>query len=127
VQGDVKFEVHEARLSTRISPDERMSARRDLIVQLSQHCFVNRDTLKEVSPTSNRQGNDMHFRGGCTLVIDTQSGEIRYAIRKRITSEARRCRQRDHQQGKRVRMYPGPEPDRTRTFELLHGKDGFAS
>ena len=37
---------------------------------------------------------DFTYRGGCTLLIDNERGEVRYCIKKNITSETRLARQR---------------------------------
>jgi hypothetical protein len=43
---------------------------------------------------------DFWFRGGCTLIIDLETGRLRYCIYKRITSKSRYERQRDYLSGK---------------------------
>ena len=44
--------------------------------------------------STRRRPHDFWFRGGCTLLVDLDSGAVRYCIGKRITSEARLARQR---------------------------------
>jgi hypothetical protein len=58
----------------------------DLIAEITQTC------------TANVEGDIFDMNGGCTVVLDPQ-GEVRYAISKRFTTEARRIRQRDALRG----------------------------
>jgi hypothetical protein len=41
---------------------------------------------------------DFYFRGGCTLLVDAQTGRVTYSIRKRLT-DSRKERQRDYVDG----------------------------
>src|SRR5262249_45239253 len=42
---------------------------------------------------------DFKLRGGCTLLIDSETGEVRYCIFKKIRSDARLARQREFVSG----------------------------
>jgi hypothetical protein len=41
----------------------------------------------------------MMFRGGCTMVVNGDTGEVRYTILKRIDSKARQALQRQYLSG----------------------------
>jgi hypothetical protein len=67
------------------------------------------------------QPPDFWFRGGCTLIIDPETGEIRYCIRKSIQTEgdARLERQRQFEQA-------GANPSIADTYFGLRGRNPFA-
>jgi hypothetical protein len=68
------IEVHSVRPARRIGPDGQ--SRSDLVVEVTQ--------------TFRSSANDgLRYRGGCTLLIDLESGEVRYFIRKKVDSEER--------------------------------------
>jgi hypothetical protein len=114
-----ELQVHAARVSIRTNPESRTEYRRDMIIHLTQSCHVDRDSLK-----TTQDPNGMRFRGGCTLIIDTLRGEIRYAIRKKISSESRRKRQSDYE--KRAFSVDGMYPvDNGNAFEMLHSSEDF--
>jgi hypothetical protein len=66
-----RIEVHSVRPARRIASGRQL--RVDLVVELTQK-WVPKD-----------KGKPFH-RGGCTLVIDAESGEVRYLVRKRVDS-----------------------------------------
>ena len=71
-------QVESVRVSRRAAPDGRILF--DLIGEVTQACTV-------------KVGGDLfEMNGGCTVVIDP-NGSVRYAIYKRLTSEARQQRQ----------------------------------
>jgi len=53
--------------------------------------------IDEARPISDE--NSFLFRGGCTVILDLDTLELQYAIRKRITSPNRIKRQREFLQG----------------------------
>lgn len=71
-----KIEVHSVRPAQRVSPDGNILS--DLIVEITQ--------------TFRPKGGG-RFRGGCTLVIDMETAEVRYMIRKKVVSPDRLAQQ----------------------------------
>lgn len=55
-------------------------------------------TMDEALEVADRE-QDFWFRGGCTLIIDLETGRLRYCIYKNIHSSDRYNRQRDHISG----------------------------
>ena len=70
--------VESIRVSRRAAPDGGVLF--DLVAEVTQSCTIQ------------RSGDLFDMTGGCTVIIDPH-GEVRYAISKRFTSEARRARQ----------------------------------
>ena len=79
-----KFEVHSVRPVRRIGPDGQQ--RTDLVVEITQ-----RWTPSGQDVTS--------YRGGCTLLIDLGTHQIRYCIRKRVGHPDRVRNQDSYQMG----------------------------
>jgi hypothetical protein len=73
--GRESFEVHALRISEKQGPDNEMQCH--LIVQLLQH------------RTETSSSGPFVFSGGCTLIIDEPSLEVKYSIVKRIGQETR--------------------------------------
>jgi hypothetical protein len=69
-----KIEVHSVRPARRVGPDGNIRA--DLVVEITQ-------TFR---PT---QYPEARFRGGCTLLIDLATAEVRYMVRKKVKSAER--------------------------------------
>jgi Subtilase family len=63
------IEVHSVRPARRIGPDGQ--SRTDLVIEITQTFYAT-------------QGGA--YRGGCTLLIDLEISEVRYFVRKRLTS-----------------------------------------
>ncbi len=66
------IEVHSVRPARRVGPDGQTSS--DLVVEITQ---------------TFRASDGAPYRGGCTLLIDLETGRVRYLIRKRVLSAAR--------------------------------------
>jgi hypothetical protein len=66
-----KIEVHSVRPARRVGPNGNVRA--DLVVEITQ-------TFR---PTDRPQAR---FRGGCTLLIDIATAEVRYLVRKKVDS-----------------------------------------
>lgn len=102
-------EVHSVRPARRIGPDEQ--SRTDLIVEITQ-------TFRP------DQMGDGLYRGGCTLVIDLETNEVRYCIRKRVTSGERLSQQaayrRQFESSLRFQYFDEP-PAGKEPFAMLHG------
>jgi hypothetical protein len=73
------IEVHSVRPVRRVGPDGNI--RSDLVVEITQ-------TFR---PAANPAGR---FRGGCTLIIDLATAEVRYMMRKKVASPDRLASQR---------------------------------
>ena len=69
-----KIEVHSVRPVRRVGPDGNI--RSDLVVEITQ-------TFR---PT---QCPGARFRGGCTLLIDLATAEVRYMVRKKVEESGR--------------------------------------
>ena len=118
------FEVHSLRPARRVGPDGQTLT--DLVIEVTQARpgyfdeavqkridrkgirGVSADWLEEPSaalpqkPPAKRQlasipKPDFIFRGGCTLVIDLGTSEVRYSIYKNIDSDGRLARQRAYE------------------------------
>lgn len=72
------FEVHELRRSIRVSPDGKHLPQ--IILALTQSVDLKVDASTQT------------FRGGSTLMIDLANSNMKYAIRKRVNSVARKAR-----------------------------------
>jgi hypothetical protein len=83
-----KFEVHSIRPSFRTDWEGR--PRFQWIIELTQR-------IPEVDPEFPRQDGepDYYFRGGTTLVVDAETGVVRFSIKKPL-NERRRERQRSY-------------------------------
>jgi len=74
------FEVRAARLANRIGPDGNMLPQ--FVIELLQK----RNVAAE-------RGNPVWFWGGCTIIADLLSSEIRYCVRKDVRSDSRAKRE----------------------------------
>jgi hypothetical protein len=81
------FEAHSARPARRTGPDG--DSVQQLVITITQRRRLPIDPLREMT-----DDNGFTFRGGCTMILDLDTLELQYAIRKRITSENRIQRQR---------------------------------
>lgn len=90
-----RIEVHSVRTTRRTGPDGQELYQ--LIVEVTQRRrgFLSPDRQEAAeNATGVPDREDFLFRGGSTLIFDLKSGELRYAIRKSITNEARLSEQR---------------------------------
>ncbi|MFO0908931.1 MAG: hypothetical protein U0794_11325 [Isosphaeraceae bacterium] len=142
------FEVHSLRTAKRIGPDgqERTCA----VVELVQRRlgYFDHEMQKKVDEGAYLDGRYLHredlqrlnnegkdgyppppdffFRGGATLIIDPENGEVRYAIRKSILSDRRLERERSYRTGAIGDAAGGiylsdPRRGRANPFAFLHG------
>ena len=98
------LEVHSVRSSRRPTEDGR--TRIDLVIAMTQRRRGYLDAAKQklaekLAPDaaqwrSPEFKHDFVVRGGCTLLIDSESGDLRYCITKDVADDARLARQRDH-------------------------------
>jgi hypothetical protein len=113
------FEVHAARPARRAGPDGDTVDQ--VVVTITQRRRVPIDPSRELT-----EENGFWFRGGCTMILDLDTLELQYAIRKRITSESRLHRQREFLQGNltsslRTTYFQDPLRDsRAEPFAFLH-------
>jgi hypothetical protein len=80
------FEVHTGRIAIRSLPDGGVKPQ--LILGLLQ-----RDEHVPIDPKGHSASAEMTYEGGSTIIADLRSLQVRYCIRKSVTSETRRARQ----------------------------------
>jgi len=92
--GRLDFHVTSIRPVRRVSPEGEFLM--DAVVEITQKRPGYLDQTFNQIPFSvpNGEEPDFWFRGGCTLIIDIETGRLRYCIYKRIDSENRYERQR---------------------------------
>ena len=86
-----RFEVHSVRPARRQGPDGQTLS--DLVIEVTQRRrgYFDADFQKKVdkAPMDPPPAEDFWFRGGCTLLVDLESREVRYCIGKGIVSPER--------------------------------------
>jgi hypothetical protein len=112
------FQVHSLRPAMRVGPDG--DVRCQIVISLLQR----RRLPLDPNPKTN-QGRWFTFRGGCTLILDLETMELRYAIKKSITDKNRIARQRRYLSGEwgmpeRSVYFDGRFGDEDEPFALLH-------
>jgi hypothetical protein len=93
------LEVHAVRPARRIGPGGEV--RTDLVIVATQRRRGYFDAALQAAVDAGQMTPppaDFIFRGGCTLLLDLDSGAVRYCIRKDILDEERLARQRQHLQ-----------------------------
>jgi hypothetical protein len=129
---DLAFCVQNVRPVRRFGPDGR--TRDDLLVQVVQcrPAYLSDESQKSENERYRTVGYqplpppfrecDFEFRGGVTLIVDSETYEIRYAIEKNILSDQRLNRQRafmSSQAGVSMQsLYFGQETDADRLAHL---------
>jgi hypothetical protein len=95
-----KFEVHSIRPVRRSGPDGQLLL--DMVVEITQRLPGFIDLSLNQCPRELKPNEEPHFwfRGGCTLIVDLETGKLRYCIFKNINSERRYERQRTFADGK---------------------------
>jgi hypothetical protein len=83
----LKFEVHSIRPSMRIDWNEQ--PRLQWVIELTQRIPQYVDPAAEGTSAA----PDYYFRGGCTLLVDADTGKVRYSVKKPLT-DSRKERQR---------------------------------
>ncbi len=88
------FEVHSLRPARRIGPDGQSIV--ELVVEVTQRRpgYRRAETQEQALLLPDPPPCDFWFRGGCTLLVDIETGAIRYCVTKNIASENRLARQR---------------------------------
>ena len=101
--GKPVLEVHSARRAHRVGPDGQTL--NDVVIEVTQRrpAYFDTKLQAQVDASLGDPAGDLRavhppdfwFRGGTTLLVDLDSGAVRYAIYKDIWSAARLARQRD--------------------------------
>ena len=87
IDPELKFEVHSIRPSLRTDWNEQ--PRLQWVIELTQRIPQYADPAAEGTSAA----PDYYFRGGCTLLVDAETGKVRYSIKKPL-NDARKERQR---------------------------------
>ena len=126
--GRPTFEVHAMRPCRRIGPDGQQ--RSDIVVEVVQRRKASFDpdrqrALDRGDVPWDALDRDFSFRGGCTLIIDAETGDVRYCVRKSIRQDGRLEAERRFRQGTfgdRVGgIYLASDDDQGNPFGFLHG------
>jgi pimeloyl-ACP methyl ester carboxylesterase len=101
-RGVPKFEVHSVRPCRRVSPDGQV--RRTVVIEIVQRrkAFFDESIQAQVDAGAiafKSAREDFYFRGGCTLIVDGETGQVRYLIRKSITNQDRLRAEREFRGG----------------------------
>jgi hypothetical protein len=119
IDPDSKFEVHSIRPSMRI--DWEGTPRYQWIVELTQRIPV------ELPASEGGRGDgkpDFVFRGGCTLVVDAETGKVRYGIPKPLDEKRREAQRRyvteEADRGLAATYFGGAGDVQVEPFEMLH-------
>lgn len=93
-----KFEVHSIRPVRRAGSDGELQM--NVVVEITQRVpgYINKP-FDLFATVLDDQEPDFWFRGGCTLIIDLDTGKLRYCIYKRINNDGRYERQRSFLSG----------------------------
>jgi subtilisin family serine protease len=119
IHPDLRFEVHSLRPSLRI--DWEGKATFQWVIELTQRIPQYFDNVDHA-----RQGvrPDYYFLGGCTLLVDAETGRVRYSISKRL-DDARKERQRryfldDGNRSLAATYFGGVASEEREPFAMLH-------
>jgi hypothetical protein len=92
------LEIHSVRPAFRIGPDGRTVT--ELVIEMTQRRRGYLDVKMQERVDSGQQKNlpeaDFIMRGGCTLLVDPRTAEVRYCIYKDILSKNRLDRMREY-------------------------------
>jgi len=115
----LKFEVHSIRPSIRTDWEGRLRFQWviDLTQRIPQFLDSRAGKKKDATPS-------YYFRGGCTLLVDAETGKVRYSIQKRLDDD-RRERQRRYliEEGNEslaATYFGGVASERNEPFAMLH-------
>jgi hypothetical protein len=114
-----QFEVHSLRPSIRMDWEGKPTFQWviELTQRVPQYFHGDSETRKGDPP-------DYYFRGGCTLLVEAESGKVRYSIKKRL-DDARKERQRRYflEEGNRslaATYFGGIASEDREPFAMLH-------
>ena len=118
LQPDRKIEVHSIRPSSRIDCEGRPLFQ--WVIELTQRV----PQYVDGGPARRDGRPDYYFRGGCTLMVDAETGKVRYSINKPL-DPARRERQRAYLLGEgngslAATYFGGVGRERYEPFAMLH-------
>jgi hypothetical protein len=90
------FEVHSLRPARRIGPDGNTIT--ELVIEMTQRRrgYYSAETQNQVDAGTRDDPPDFIVRGGCTLLVDIETAEVRYCVYKRILSDSRLERMREY-------------------------------
>jgi hypothetical protein len=94
-QGAPKLEIHSVRPARRIGPDNQILT--ELVIEITQRRrgYYDAGLQAQVdNGMANPPEPDFVFRGGCTLLVDPDTAQVKYAIYKNILSPNRLERMR---------------------------------
>jgi hypothetical protein len=126
------FEVHSARPARRTGPDgQRVN---EVVIEVTQRrpaYFDSRVQTQVEKGLIPAPPPDFWFRGGSTLVVDLESGELRYSIAKDIRNERRLAAERAYRgetggSPQRAMYFGGLQKASSEPFALLHRRAGQA-
>ena len=119
-KGIPRFQVNSLRPARRVGPDG--DSLNQLIISLIQ--------TRDVSVSSGDERSTMKFRGGSTLILDLDTMQLKYAIRKSISDNSRLERYKEYRRGSTIegspratyfkRLTESEEP-----FALLHRSSDY--
>jgi hypothetical protein len=134
-----KIEVHSLRPAQRVGPDGDLLT--EVVISLTQKrkCLVYPEQEEHLGPewyddddlrAQNVPGPEgmpvdgFWFRGGCTLILNLETQQLRYAVIKRVGSESRLARQQEYRSTGQVASlratYFGPAKLENEPFAFLH-------
>jgi hypothetical protein len=94
---EAPFEVHSVRPTRRIGPDGQSVV--EMVVEITQYRWEALAEGQTVDRAAESHDEGFPFRGGCTLLVDLETGRVRYSIVKDIKNQSRLRRQRAFLQG----------------------------
>ncbi len=114
----MSFQVHSLRPARRVGPGGNVTSQ--IVISLLQRREVRLDP-----GLPKGRDNEFVFRGGCTLILDLDTMELRYAVKKPIDDQRRLERQRQYLLGEwgmpeRAVYFAGRFGDEDEPFALLH-------
>jgi hypothetical protein len=88
-EGRPRFEVRSARPALRTGPGRHLIL--DLIVRITQSRagYFSPADQERADRSRSRTGGDFTFRGGCTLLINPETGHVRYCVAKSVLGAER--------------------------------------
>jgi len=113
--GRPRFQVHSVRPARRVGPDG--DSLNQMIISLIQ--------TRDIPVVAGDERSSMRFRGGSTLILDLDTMELKYSIRKSISDNARLERYKDYLHGSSSEGSPRATyfkrlKDAEEPFALLH-------
>ena len=119
IDPELPFEVHSLRPSIRMDWEGKPNFQ--WVIELTQRIP---QSLHDDSEAKKVGAPDYYFRGGCTLLVNAQTGKVRYSIKKRL-DDARKERQHRYvlDEGNRslaATYFGGVASENREPFAMLH-------